>query len=676
MDKLILGILIIWAVFWLLGVVLRVISDIADSVSQGWERTKPNRQRVGYAVGYPTGVLAAAIADHRLMSSGLAITVLLAAVLIGSLESAFLVSAVDALGGQNFPILGWAVLGGAIGIAMGVGSKVIELGWFSHTDTSRVPDINSLRSGEDAAKRHFKAHLILALVGSAVLLFALVYSFFMNSGYDARSSIETKKEIIATAGANGNIPVLNSALEDSASLVLSDPKSGLRILLAIEQLSKEGGRIEIERIAKIAQIYLANYRKETEKSVVDGKPKAMEQSEAFSVVDRVQSLKWLSHLHELGKGGADRDLFKAYSYLSEAAKAGDKTALAMQEKLVASMISSKQDSDRIAAFKYLEPRAQSGRPFDLYWLGEWYARSGKPEDLKAAERWLGKALTQKTDETVKKLAFSSLSKLKDLGMDSTQALDALAPIYAKSKGSQIKNEAYAYLEKRANAGDPGAALWMGFRHAEGDGISKDAKKAREWFLQAARQDKNTAIKDLALNALGERVTPKRAQNGTAPPLRETPSTTPPSMGNVAPNIAPNAASATMRKEPPFFERELSRPASPEAVENKIDSTSKKVQIPANSSPSYNAAQGWTCNFGYKQAGNECQYISKPTNSAHSYNAVQGWTCNFGYKQVGNECQYISKPTNSAHSYNAAQGWTCNFGYKQVGEECWKIEASR
>ena len=109
MDKLIIVILVIWGALWLLGVVLRFLSHFANAVSQQWERRRPERERVGYSIGQPIGVLVATIEGHRLMSMGLAITLFVALLFLAGADSASLVSAIDALGGKDFPILGWAV---------------------------------------------------------------------------------------------------------------------------------------------------------------------------------------------------------------------------------------------------------------------------------------------------------------------------------------------------------------------------------------------------------------------------------------------------------------------------------------------------------------------------------------------------------------------------------------
>ena len=119
MDKLIIGIAILWGGLWLLGVVLRIVGDFLNAVRQQWDRTRPGRERVGYAIGHPLGLLFATLSDHRLMSVGLVFVFSIGALFLAGADSAWLISSVDGIGGKDMPLLGWAVLGGVAGIATG-----------------------------------------------------------------------------------------------------------------------------------------------------------------------------------------------------------------------------------------------------------------------------------------------------------------------------------------------------------------------------------------------------------------------------------------------------------------------------------------------------------------------------------------------------------------------------
>ena len=651
MDKLIIGIVIIFGAFWLLGVVLRVLSDFANAVGQEWERMRPGRERVGSAIGRPMGVLAATIEDHRLMSAGLAITLFVAALFLAGADSAWLVASVDALGGKGFPLLGWAIIGGVAGVAMGIASRIFELDLLDSRVISHVPGIGHLRAGEESSARNFRIRSFVAAVGAVILGSALVFSYSRNAGYDYRADADIRAAAIVAAGTAGNITILNAALNDSVGRLQSDPGIGLKTLLVLKGLSKEGVRPEVNRVAKIAQKYLEVFRAETEKLVGDGKPDALARSEAFLEVDRIASVKWLGRLYEAGWGGANKDLSKAFSFYGEAATAGDKTAAAMQDKLAHAMISAKDEGSRQEAFKYFEFRAQSGGPNDHYWFGQWYAGSSKPEDQKNAEKWLAKALSQDADATVKNLAFSSLAKLKDVDTAATKVLDERAPKYAKGKDENMKKVAYAYLELRANAGDPGSALWMGFRFQEGDGIAKDQKKAREWFLKAALQDKNKMIKDLAFEALGEKRT---MQTKT--------------VQDPEPNNDRTVRSAIPAKpESSTKTTESVRPADPTPASAVKD---KALIAPPNSQID-GYGSGWVCKRGFRQVGNGCVPVQLPEN-AQIDGYGSGWVCKRGFRQVGNECVPVQLPEN-AQIDGYGSGWVCKRGFRQVGNECVPVQ---
>jgi TPR repeat protein len=654
MDKLIIGIAILWGGLWLLGVVYQVVSDFLNAARQQWDRTRPGRERVGNAIAQPMGELSATVSDHRLMSVGLVIVLLIGALFLAGADSAGLIASVDRIGGLQMPLTGWAILGVVAGIAMGIGSRVLELGLLGRSSISRVPDIGHLRDGEAAAVRYFRLRLVAAIAGAVILTISLMLGYSRNAGYDAKTDYDKKAAAISSAATEGRTTILNAALDDATRRLQSDPQSGLKVLLVLTALSGDAVSPEVERVAKISRKYLDLFRDETEKLVTEGKPGALARSEAFLEVDRVAGVKWLGRLYEAGKGGANKDLPKAFAFYGEAASKGDKTAPAMLDKVAHMMIAAKDETSRMEAFQYLEPKAQSGRANDHYWLGQWYAASGKSEDQRNAEQWMVKALIQDADGAVKDLAFSALAQLKDVTPAAIKVLDGQAPKYAKGKNDGMKKVAYAYLEQRANAEDPGAMLWMGFRYAEGDGIAKDTKKARDWFLKAALQNANIRVKDLAFIALGERVVTQkeRVESRPKPSVEASPSVATESPGTVQSSSTQQLKTDTQ-----------------ETAVGKKESASKTISIPANSRPSYNQ-QGWECNGpAYRQVGDECRLTVKPPNSNYSYNK-QGWECQGpAYKQAGEECRLTVKPPNSNYSYNQ-QGWECNGpAYKQVGDEC-------
>src|SRR5262249_53424909 len=82
---------------------------------------------------------------------------------------------------------------------------------------------------------------------------------------------------------------------------------------------------------------------------------------------------------------------------------------------------------------------------------------------------------------------------------------------------------------------------------------------------------------------------------------------------------------------------------------------------------HRTVNGWTCDRGYRQIGNQCQLVLIPANASLDYYG-HGWNCNKGYRQVGNECQPVAIPSNASLDYYG-HGWNCNKGYRQIGSGC-------
>jgi TPR repeat protein len=680
MLKLIIGIAILLGGLWLLGVIWQVFNDFLDASRQQWDRTRPGRERVGSAIAQPIGEISATVSDHRLMSGGLLIVLLIGTIVLAGADSAGLIAFVDGIGGLQMPLLGWAILGVIAGIFMGFGSRVLELGWLGISSISRVPDIRHLRDGEAAAVRHFRVRMAVAGVGAVFLAILLTLGYSRNAGYDSTADYGKKAVAISSAATEGKITILNAALDDAIGRLQSDPKSGLKILLVLTALSGNSVSPEVERVAKISRKYLEAFRDETERYVTEGKPEALARSEAFLDVNRIVAVNWLGRLYESGKGGAIKDLAKAFAFYGEAASKGDKTAAAMMGKVAHIMISSKDETSRMEAFKYLEPKAQQGGPHDHYWFGKWYAASGKLEDQRNVEKWLAKALVQDDDASVKNMAFSAFVQLKGVSPTATKILDEQSPKFIKGKDEGMKKVAYAYIEQRANEEDPGAMLWMGFRFAEGDGTPKDEKKAHDWFLKAALQNVNQRVKDAALSQLGRLQGKEKNQTASAKRL--------PTEGKANSSIdrrslttSDNVENIQQRKTVATEGHDrkiLAVPpnARPMSSSLDIDATNKKITIPANSAPNQYVAQGWSCSAPqYKQVGNQCQYVEKPANSIHNQYVPQGWSCSAPqYKQIGDQCQYVEKPANSIHNQYVPQGWSCSAPqYKQIGDQCQYVE---
>jgi hypothetical protein len=107
----------------------------------------------------------------------------------------------------------------------------------------------------------------------------------------------------------------------------------------------------------------------------------------------------------------------------------------------------------------------------------------------------------------------------------------------------------------------------------------------------------------------------------------------------------------------------------------ITTSSPQVSVPANAHASpYSFDNGWLCDSGYKQTGNQCVKIIAPPNAHVSpYSFDNGWLCDSGYKQVGNQCEQIIAPAHAHVSpYSYDTGWLCDTGYRQMANECQRI----
>ena len=137
------------------------------------------------------------------------------------------------------------------------------------------------------------------------------------------------------------------------------------------------------------------------------------------------------------------------------------------------------------------------------------------------------------------------------------------------------------------------------------------------------------------------------------------------------------------------------------------SASKKITIPANAYATGFDNQGWKCNSGYTQSGNNCIKTKTSTNTyssmtndeyfsstlkgegflgkilnkvglikkkiyipANAYAYGSSWKCNYGYKRSGNSC--IKKITIPANAYAYGTSWKCFEGFKKVGTRCEKL----
>lgn len=103
-----------------------------------------------------------------------------------------------------------------------------------------------------------------------------------------------------------------------------------------------------------------------------------------------------------------------------------------------------------------------------------------------------------------------------------------------------------------------------------------------------------------------------------------------------------------------------RPASPSR------STVRSNGIPDNASINV-YGNGWVCNRGFRQSGNECVPVLIPANAGLDVYG-HNWTCNRGFKQSGTECVAVQIPSNGELDVYG-HGWTCSRGFKSSGNAC-------
>ena len=70
-------------------------------------------------------------------------------------DSPSLLSQLDQIGGDRFPLLGWGCAGLAFGIAVSLVNRLTALGRLDEAAAERVPDLQHLRSGEAWVNKQF-----------------------------------------------------------------------------------------------------------------------------------------------------------------------------------------------------------------------------------------------------------------------------------------------------------------------------------------------------------------------------------------------------------------------------------------------------------------------------------------------------------------------------------------
>jgi hypothetical protein len=98
-----------------------------------------------------------------------------------------------------------------------------------------------------------------------------------------------------------------------------------------------------------------------------------------------------------------------------------------------------------------------------------------------------------------------------------------------------------------------------------------------------------------------------------------------------------------------------------------------VEVPKNGKLDY-LGHGWECQRSYRQVGQECVAVDVPKNGKLDY-LGHGWECQRGYRQAGQECLAVDVPKNGRLDY-LGHGWECQRGYRQAGEGCAVVDVPK
>ncbi len=495
----------IWLLIFFLKVLCEVVKSIAGAVQAGYAFSRPGLTRMSRDISYRLGKSVGFLARAGVLTPD--IVAILAVLFVFLFTKPIDVTInIDELGGKVSPLIGWLLVGFIFGCLVSVTVRVRDFGWFgSKSLFLSIPNIECLRAGENEALRIRKWKFVVGLFALSLTSSFVGLSWWTNSHYPYTSESEEIIVKLREAAKNHDITLINRALSDAANILgqnatitlVSDYSSALKILGLIKSFEKDVNG-PVKRAGEAASRHIALYRNKTFEMVKSGQPGALNRSLVFLDVDRRSAAFWIGQLYETGKGGAKKDLLKAFAFYGDAARLGNKVSGEALEILARSTIGDSDEGVRRASFSYFDPKARQGNPLAQYWLGKWYEKNqddGSSQN-KSVEMFL-KAANQDGDKFAQVSAFLDLSKSAVGHQSSQRLLDKLAPAFASGDNMEAKLAAYTYLEARAGEGDPGAQLWTGYRYREGDGIAKDMTKAQTWFAKAATQDSNEAVQQRA-----------------------------------------------------------------------------------------------------------------------------------------------------------------------------------
>lgn len=436
-----------------------------------------------------------------------------ALVIVAVIDSAWLVHALDHAFNSATPLFGWVLFGGAIGLVLSAVARYSEMGpKAGKRAIDRVSDIRELNAGEAAVKVVLRGKIVFGILSFIGIAIFVSISWFSNAKYPMGSELPAKLNAIASATqlASGSAKtVLHRALDDAYGLLRAQPivqsqsnhVVGLQILKGIGDASRTSNDPAIQRIGTVSDNHLLKYKEDVAQLLKGNDPSALDRAIAVSSVDRPTSLFWQATMYEQGTGGAKADLIRSFELYGETLKLGHKGAQSALAALAQRMVVDKSEEVRKRAYEYFAPLADRNDSWAQLFIGLRYrSGDGVPADLENGRRLLLKVLAQDQNSLAQARAFAALVEIRASSAETTKQLDRLAPKLANSKDFNIRKQGFDYLDSRAAEGDPGAALWSGYRYRKGEAAAKDLKKAREWYLKAL-QASDEGIRERALAAL-------------------------------------------------------------------------------------------------------------------------------------------------------------------------------
>ena len=524
-------------------------------------------------------------------------------------DSPSLLSQLDQIGGDRFPLLGWGCAGLAFGMAISLVNRLTALGRLDEAAAQRIPDLQHLRSGEAWVNKQFKIRGVLSLFALVAIFTLIVTSYVRNTPLESANDVENKLTQVKHSLVVGDIAALNRYLTESADQLSNNTNTNtaLPVLGALSNAGQVNAHQGLKKIEAAAATYLSRYKQNVEKLILSGNIEAIEKAKSFFAIDKIIAQKWLARIYLNTKMADVYDAGKAFDYLQDASAAGDTDAIELRNKLAYSTQGISSQTARESIFNFLNQGATAGEAVAMYWLGQWYAEARTETDDLSAQDWWRKAFSQDAAPGIRVWAFTALTNQKTLDTASRNLLNSSSLMFISSKNAELKKIGYSYLESLANGGDYRAALWMGYQLSLGDGVPFDRAKAGAWWARAVKMDPSkTALSSLPY------LTPEQAKS-------------------FQPAVIPASVPAAINPRAPV----TVTPTPPAAPNTSSAPTERKPTMPANSQLNV-YGNGWVCSRGYFQSGNACSPVVLPANAQLNVYG-NGWVCSRGYAQNGDRC---------------------------------------